>query len=33
MDVVSENGNENVELTVKETDLIRKQILAKFDRV
>jgi hypothetical protein len=32
MNIVSENLNENVELTVKEGDQIRKQILAKFDR-
>ncbi len=32
MDIVSENINENVELTIKEGDQIRKQILAKFDR-
>ena len=30
--VISENINENVELTIKEGDQIRKQILAKFDR-
>ena len=30
--VLSENINENVELTIKEGDQIRKQILAKFDR-
>jgi hypothetical protein len=30
--VISENINENVELTIKEGDLIRKQILEKFDR-
>ena len=30
--VVSENKNENVEITVKEADILRKQILAKFDR-
>jgi len=33
MNVVSENKNKNVGLTVKEADKIRKQILAKFDRV
>jgi hypothetical protein len=32
MNIVSENINANVELTVKEGDQIRKQILAKFDR-
>ena len=32
MNIVSENINENVELTVTEGDQIRKQILAKFDR-
>jgi abortive infection bacteriophage resistance protein len=32
MNIVSENLNENVELTVKEGGQIRKQILAKFDR-
>jgi hypothetical protein len=32
MNVILENINENVELTIKEGDLIRKQILAKFDR-
>ncbi len=31
--VVSENKNENVEIIVKDTDKIRKEILAKFDRV
>jgi abortive infection bacteriophage resistance protein len=31
--VVSENKNENVEITVQEADLLRKQILTKFDRV
>jgi hypothetical protein len=31
MNIVSENRNENIELTVKEEDQIRKQILAKFD--
>ncbi len=30
--VLSENINENVELTIKEGDQIRKQILAKFGR-
>ncbi len=30
--VISENINENVELTIEEGDQIRKQILAKFDR-
>jgi hypothetical protein len=30
--VISENINENVELTINEGDLIRKQILEKFDR-
>jgi len=30
--VISESINENVELTIKEGDKIRKQILAKFDR-
>ena len=29
--VVSENINANVEITVQETDILRKQILAKFD--
>jgi hypothetical protein len=33
MDVVSENLNQNVDLIVNDTDEIRKQILAKFDRV
>jgi hypothetical protein len=33
MNVVSENINENVEITVTEADILRKQILAKFDRV
>jgi|SRR5271157_2462632 len=32
MNVVSENKNENVEITVMEADILRKQILAKFDR-
>jgi hypothetical protein len=31
--VVSENKNENVEIIVNDADEIRKQILAKFDRV
>jgi hypothetical protein len=30
--VVSENKNVNVEIAVQEEDIIRKQILAKFDR-
>jgi hypothetical protein len=30
--VVSENKNENAEITIKEADVLRKQILAKFDR-
>jgi hypothetical protein len=30
---VSENINANVELTVTEADILRKQILSKFDRV
>jgi hypothetical protein len=30
--VVSENVNANVEITVMEADILRKQILAKFDR-
>jgi abortive infection bacteriophage resistance protein len=30
--VISESINENVELTIKERDLIRKQILEKFDQ-
>jgi len=29
--VVSENKNENVEITVTEADILGKQILAKFD--
>ena len=33
MDIVSENKNENVEITVTEADILRKQILAKFDRL
>jgi hypothetical protein len=32
MNVVSENKNENVEITVQEADILRKQILAKFYR-
>lgn len=32
MDIVSKNRNENVEITVTEADILRKQILAKFDR-
>jgi hypothetical protein len=32
MNVVSENINANVEITVTEADILRKQILAKFDR-
>jgi hypothetical protein len=30
---VSENKNENVEITIMEADILRKQILAKFDGV
>jgi hypothetical protein len=30
---ISENLNQNIEITVKDADGIRKQILAKFDRV
>ncbi len=30
--VVSENINANVEITAQEADILRKQILAKFDR-
>jgi len=33
MDVISENKNENVKITVKEADILRKQILVKFDEV
>jgi transposase len=33
MNVVSENRNENVKIIVQDTDAIRKEILAKFDRV
>ncbi len=33
MNVVSENKNENVEIVVKEVDIIRKQILEKFIQV
>jgi transposase len=33
MNVVSENINTNVEITVQGADSLRKQILAKFDRV
>jgi len=29
--IVSENINANVEITVQEADILRKQILAKFD--
>jgi hypothetical protein len=29
---VSENNNENVEITVNEADILRKQILAKFNQ-
>jgi len=32
MNVVSENKNETVEITVKKRDQIRKQILENFDR-
>ncbi len=32
MNVVSENQNVNVEINVKEADILRKQILAKFDQ-
>jgi len=31
--VVAENMNQNVELIITDADVIRKQILAKFDRV
>ena len=31
--VISENQNQNVDLIINDTDNIRKQILAKFDRV
>jgi transposase len=31
--VVSQNKNENVEINVNDVDEVRKQILAKFDRV
>jgi transposase len=30
---ISENKNENVDIKVQDTDAIRKEILAKFDRV
>ena len=30
--VVSENINANVEITIQDADILRKQILAKFDR-
>ena len=33
MNVVSENLNQNVEIIVNDADVIRKQILAKFDWV
>jgi hypothetical protein len=33
MNVVSENLNQNLELIVNDADVIRKQTLAKFDRV
>ena len=33
MNVVSENKSETIEIIVKDSDEIRKQILAKFDRV
>ena len=33
MNIISENINENVELTVKEGDQIRKQILENFDLI
>ncbi len=32
MNVVSENMNQNVEIIVNDVDILRKQILAKFDR-
>jgi len=32
MNVVSENQNVNVEINVKEADILRKQILEKFDQ-
>jgi len=31
--VISENKNANVEIIVQDTDAIRKEILATFDRV
>ena len=33
INAVSDNKNTNVEITVKDADILRKQILAKFDRV
>jgi hypothetical protein len=33
INAISENINANVEITVQETDLLRKQILAKFNQV
>jgi hypothetical protein len=30
--VVSENINANVDITIQEADILRKQILEKFDR-
>ena len=33
MDIVSENKNENVKITVQEANILRKQILNKFDGV
>jgi transposase len=33
MNVVSENINANVEITIQEGDLLRKQIFTKFDRL
>jgi hypothetical protein len=33
MDVIAENKNVNVDIAINDADGIRKQIIAKFDRV
>jgi hypothetical protein len=33
MNVVAWNKNENIEIIIQDTNAIRKEILAKFDRI
>jgi hypothetical protein len=33
MNVISENQNQNADIIVNDADILRKQILAKFNRV